>query len=59
MRHEKSVCSAQMVLRLPPTLRDKIESAAAAARYRSTSEFVRNVLEDALVTRDAQSESTA
>jgi Arc/MetJ-type ribon-helix-helix transcriptional regulator len=45
-----------MVLRLPPTLRDKIESAAAAARYRSTSEFVRNVLEDALATRDAQSE---
>jgi Arc/MetJ-type ribon-helix-helix transcriptional regulator len=48
-----------MVLRLPPTLRDKIELAAAAARYRSTSEFVRNVLEDALATRDAQSESTA
>jgi predicted DNA-binding protein len=28
-KHDKSTCSAQLVLRLPPELRDKIESAAA------------------------------
>jgi Arc/MetJ-type ribon-helix-helix transcriptional regulator len=40
--------TAQVVVRVPVGLRDRIELAAAADRRRSTSEFIRNIIEDAL-----------
>jgi len=42
-----------LVLKVPvsPSLKDKILVAAANERRRNTSEFVRNLIEDALETR--------
>jgi predicted DNA-binding protein len=49
MKHE--TCTAEIKLRLPPSLRDRVEVAAAADR-RKPSQFLRNIIEDALAHRD-------
>jgi plasmid stability protein len=48
MRNEHEACTAEIKLKLPPTLRDKIEH-RAAAEGRSLSNMTRRILERALV----------
>jgi hypothetical protein len=56
MKHE--TCSAEITVRVPPSLRDRLEAAAAAER-RTQSQLVRNLIEDALATRVLQHGATA
>jgi hypothetical protein len=51
MRHERTSCSEQIVLRLPPALRDQIEREAASER-RSLANMTRHILESWAVERD-------
>jgi predicted DNA-binding protein len=44
MKHERLICSEQIVLRLPPPLRDRIEE-AASAEGRSLANMTRRILE--------------
>jgi predicted HicB family RNase H-like nuclease len=53
---QKSACSDQIVLRLPPALRDKIEH-AAAAEGRSLANLTRRVLEQWAAEHDGRSEA--
>jgi predicted HicB family RNase H-like nuclease len=56
-KHEKSACSEQIVLRLPRTLRDQIE-VAAACEGRSLANMTRRILEHWVSERD-QSQAAA
>jgi hypothetical protein len=47
MKHEHEQCSEQIVVRVPPTLRDRLE-AAAAAEGRSLANMARRLLESAV-----------
>lgn len=60
MKHakQKSACSEQIVLRLPPTLREEIER-AASAEGRSLANMTRRILERWTAERDGQSEQAA
>jgi predicted DNA-binding protein len=44
MKHEKHTLSEQVVLRVPPELRDRIET-AAAQEGRTLANFTRRILE--------------
>jgi hypothetical protein len=44
MRHEKPPCTEQIVLRMPPSLRNQIET-AAAAEGRTLANMTRRILE--------------
>jgi predicted DNA-binding protein len=44
MKHDRPVCTEQIVLRMPPELRDKIES-AASAEGRTLANMTRRILE--------------
>jgi predicted DNA-binding protein len=51
MKHE--TCSVEIKVRMPASLRDRLEAAAAAER-RTQSQLVRNLIEDALAVQAKQ-----
>jgi predicted HicB family RNase H-like nuclease len=57
-KHDKSACSAQIMLRLPPPLREKIEL-RAAAEGRTLANMARRLLEAATAEHDAAIGHTA
>jgi predicted DNA-binding protein len=50
MKHDRLICSEQIVLRLPPPLRERIEE-AASTEGRSPANMTRRILESWLAER--------
>jgi uncharacterized protein (DUF1778 family) len=56
MKHERPICSEQIVLRLTPPLRDRIEQ-AASTEGRSLSNMARRILEHWAAEHNGQGEA--
>jgi hypothetical protein len=58
MKHEKPNCTEQIVLRMPPALRDQIET-AAAEEGRTLANMTRRILQGWASTRQPRHEQAA